>query len=109
VIRNNMELTLNVTLDLLGNSEKLLIPGISLQSLNSKVREDYGIPSQVRGLVVEKSTGEEKTFKKGVVIVEINGVQVSSVQDVNEQLKKGINRFYVWYRGKYFFHAYRIP
>jgi len=109
VIRNNMELTLNVTLDLLGNSERLLIPGISLQSLNSKVREDYGIPSQVRGLVVEKSTGEEKTFKKGVVIVEINGVQVSSIQDVNEQLKKGINRFYVWYRGKYFFHAYRIP
>ena len=109
VIRNSKELTLNVTLDLLGNSEKLLIPGISLQSLNPKVRLDYGIPSQVRGLVVEQSTGEEKTFKKGVVIVEINGAQVSSIQDVNEQLKKGINRFYVWYRGKYFFHAYRIP
>ena len=109
VIRNNRKLTLNVTLDLLGNSEKLLIPGISLKSLSSKVKEDYGIPVQVRGLVVEKSTGEEKTFKKGVVIVEINGVQVSSIQEVNEQLKKGINRFYVWYRGKYFFHAYRIP
>ena len=109
VIRNNKTITLNVTLDLLGNSEKLLIPGISLKSLNSKVKEDYGIPSPVRGLVVEKSTGEEKTFKKGVVIVEINGVQVSSIQEVNEQLKKGINRFYVWYRGKYFFHAYRIP
>ena len=61
------------------------------------------------GKVVSRSTGEEKTFKKGVVIVEINGAQVSSIDEVNQKLKQGINRFYVWYRGKYYFHAYRIP
>ena len=67
------------------------------------------MPNTVRGLVVAESTGEEKTFKKGVVIVEINGAKITSIQEVNDQLKKGINRFYVWYRGKYYFHAYRIP
>ena len=107
--RNNDEITLSVTLDLLGNSTELLIPGITLKSLSSSVRSEFGLPSSVRGLVVTRSTGEEKTFKQGVVIVEINGVQVSSIEEVNKELKKGINRFYVWYRGKYYFHAYRIP
>ena len=63
VIRNNRKLTLNVTLDLLGNSEKLLIPGISLKSLSPKVQDlIMGFHVQVRGLVVEQSTGEEKDF-----------------------------------------------
>lgn len=109
VLRDKKEITLNVTLDLLGKTVDLLIPGISLRSVDSTARKEFGLPSSVRGLVVTASTGEEKTFKKGVVVVEINGSQVSSVEDVNKQLKKGINRFYVWYRGKYYFHAYRIP
>ena len=107
--RDDREISLKVTLDLLGNSSKLLIPGITLKSLTSSVKEEFGIPNAVRGLVVSRSTGEEKTFKKGVVIVEINGAQVSSIDEVNQKLKQGINRFYVWYRGKYYFHAYRIP
>ena len=28
---------------------------------------------------------------------------------VEEQIKSGINRFYVWYRNKYRFLAYRVP
>ena len=53
-----------------GNSSKLLIPGITLKSLTSSVKEEFGIPNAVRGLVVSRSTSG-KTFKKGVVIVEI--------------------------------------
>ena len=82
---------------------------VSLKTLSTDIRDKFGIPATVQGLLVEKSTGEEKTFKKGVVIVEINGAKVKTTQDVNSLLKKGVNRFYVWYRGKYYFHAYRIP
>ena len=59
--------------------------------------------------MVRKSSGAAETFKEGVVIVEINGYQVNSIQEVTSELKKGINRFYVWYRGKYRFLAYRVP
>ena len=59
--------------------------------------------------MIHESTGMEQTFKKGVVIVEINGFQVNSVKEVEEQIKSGINRFYVWYRNKYRFLAYRVP
>ena len=55
------------------------------------------------------STGELETFKKGVVLVEINGAQILDADDVSQNLYSGINRFYVWYRGKYRFLAYRVP
>jgi hypothetical protein len=63
----------------------------------------------VRGVVVKKSTGEAKTFKEGVVLVEINGYPIGSVSEAETRLKQGINRFYIWYRGKFTYLAYRIP
>jgi len=109
VKREGRKITLYVTLEMLGKNIQSPIPGISLETLTTEVRSEFGIPAQTRGLVVSESTGEAETFKKGVVIVEINGYQVNSINDIKEQLKKGINRFYVWYRGKYSFLAYRIP
>ena len=109
VLRNEVKRTLFVTLELFGGEKISLIPGVSLESLNTENREKYGIPTQTRGVVVTKSSGAAETFKEGVVIVEINGYQVNSIQEVTSELKKGINRFYVWYRGKYRFLAYRVP
>ena len=109
VIRKGKRITLYVTLDLLGEKPKVSIPGVLLEELSSENRLRFDIPATARGVVVVKSTGKAETFKQGVVIVEINGFQVSSVQDVEEQIKSGINRFYVWYRGKYRFLAYRMP
>jgi serine protease Do/serine protease DegQ len=109
VLRNEVKKTLFVTLELFGGEKKSPIPGVSLESLNTENREKFGIPTQTRGVVVRKSSGAAETFKEGVVIVEINGYQVNSIQEVTSELKKGINRFYVWYRGKYRFLAYRVP
>ena len=109
VIRKGQRITLYVTLDLLGGKSKVSIPGVSLEELSSQNRLQFDIPATARGVVVIKSTGKAETFKQGVVIVEINGFQVTSVKDVEEQIKSGINRFYVWYRGKYRFLAYRMP
>ena len=39
------------------------------------------------------STGELETFKKGVVLVEINGAQILDADDVSQNLYSGINRF----------------
>ena len=80
-----------------------------MEPLNPENRLQFQIPATTKGVVVIKSTGDAETFKQGVVIVEINGYQVNSVQEVEEQIKSGINRFYVWYRNKYRFLAYRVP
>lgn len=108
VIRNGTSQMLSVILDSM-SEERAPIPGIELSTLTPQNRENYKIPLSVRGVLVTGSTGESETFKKGVVLVEINGSQIQQVGDVAENLYSGINRFYVWYRGKYRFLAYRTP
>ena len=98
-----------VTLDLRENMGSSPIPGVSLELLNASNREQFKVPSTVRGIVVTKSTGVAQTFKEGVVLVEINGYPINSVAEAVSRLKKGINRFYIWYRSKYQYLAYRIP
>ena len=109
IMRNMEKQILYVTLELFGQSESTPIPGVKLEPLSPQIRQSLEIASQVRGVVVSESSGNAETFKKGVVIVEINGFQVDTVSEVSARLKKGINRIYVWYRGKYRFLAYRAP
>ena len=108
VNRDNKTINLLVVLGSM-SKENSPIPGIEVSLLTPQSQNKYKIPNNVRGVVVTKSNGEIETFKEGVVLVEINGTQILSLDDVSENLYSGINRFYVWYRGKYRFLAYRIP
>ena len=108
ILRNKNAITLYVVLGTM-SEEINPIPGIELAELNSQNRQKYQVPQTVRGVLVTNSTGEMETFKEGVILVEINGAQILDVDDVAKNLYSGINRFYVWYRGKYRFLAYRIP
>lgn len=109
ILRGGRKMDFYVTLDLRDDSALSPIPGVSLEPLNASSREAFKVPSSVRGIVVTKSTGEAQTFKEGVVLVEINGYPINSVAEAENRLKRGINRFYIWYRSKYQFLAYRIP
>jgi len=107
-LRDGTKKDFYVTLDLRDDSESP-IPGILLEPLSIANRKEFDVPASVRGVVVKKSTGEAKTFKEGVVLVEINGYPIGSVSEAETRLKQGINRFYIWYRGKFTYLAYRIP
>ena len=102
-------MTFFVTLGLLGEMDKSLLPGVDIRPLDSKSRKFYDIPSDAFGVIVTKSVGEQNNFKEGVLIVEINGAPIRNLDDVRNNLQKGFNRFYVWYAGKYRFVSYRIP
>jgi serine protease Do/serine protease DegQ len=109
ILRSGVKMTLFVTLGLMGEDGNNLLPGVSLEVLNSKNRKKFGIPADSIGVVVAESIGEQDNFKEGVLIVEINGAPVRSIDDVKNNLQRGFNRFYVWYLGKYRFVSYRIP
>lgn len=108
VIRKGENITLNVTLGSFSEKQSP-IPGVELSGLTPQLCQQYNVPNGVRGVIVSSSSGESETFKQGVVLVEINGTQIITEEDVGQNLYSGINRFYVWYRGNYRFLAYRIP
>ena len=108
MIRDGKRITVFVTLDLLEEDsngyQSLEYPWNLLPQkigLNSK-------SAKTKGVIVTQSTGEAKTFKEGVVIVEVNGYQVNSVRELEENIRKGSNRLYVWYRDKYRFLSYGV-
>ena len=109
ISRNGVEMTLFVTLGTMGEMRNNILPGVSLEILNNKNRKRFGIPNDAVGVVVVESSGSQDNFKRGVVIVEINGAPIRSLDDIRKNLQKGFNRFYVWYLGKYRFVSYRIP
>ncbi|MDA9963009.1 trypsin-like peptidase domain-containing protein [Opitutales bacterium] len=114
IIRDSNRKKLRVTLGSLDDTLRpgiggLIIPGITLAPLDPDLRRRFDIPNTVAGLVVTESSGEEQTIRKGVVIVEINGQVARVEKDAGAYLRRGLNRFYVWFKGRYNFLPYRIP
>jgi len=114
IIRDSRRKNLRVTLGSLDDTLRpgiggLIIPGVTLAPLDPDLRRRFDIPNTVAGLVVTESSGEEQTIRKGVVIVEINGQVARDEKDARAYLRRGLNRFYVWFKGRYNFLPYRIP
>ena len=114
IIRHSKRKKLRVTLGSLDDTLRpgiggLVVPGVTLAPLDGDLRRRFDIPNTVAGLVVTESSGEEQTIRKGVVIVEINGQGVRDEKDARANLRRGLNRFYVWFKGRYNFLPYRIP
>ena len=114
IIRHSQRKNLRVTLGSLDDTLRpgiggLVVPGVTLAPLDGDLRRRFDIPNTVAGLVVTESSGEEQTIRKGVVIVEINGQGVRDEKDARAHLRRGLNRFYVWFKGRYNFLPYRIP
>ena len=109
ISREGVTMTLFVTLGMIGENGNNILPGVNLEVLDNKNRRKFRIPADTFGVLVVESSGAQDNFKEGVLIVEINGSPVRSLEDIKENLQRGFNRFYVWYLGKYRFVSYRMP
>ena len=117
VIRDGEILSLPITLGDLngsassGKSGSKDLHGLDLEPLDSELRESASIPERVKGVYV-KSLSKDSPFadalRPGVVIIESNGARVASAEDFRENLRVGINRFYVWYRGNFGYVGVRL-
>lgn len=117
VIRDGKTLLLTITLgDLNGTASNGQggakdSHGLNLEPVNDSLRESASIPDRVQGLYV-KSLDKDSPFadalRSGVVIIEANGVRLKSTEDFSDNLRSGINRFYIWYRGNFGYVGVRL-
>jgi serine protease Do/serine protease DegQ len=89
--------------------ESPLLPGLTLQPLDADLRSRFSVPRVVSGLVVTNSSGTVRSLREGVVIIEINGTSVATLEQAKNRVEQGLNRLYVWFRGSYSFVPYRVP
>lgn len=81
--------------------EQELAPGITVAPVDSATRARYGLPREVDGLVVT-GLGDNANYgdylQEGMVIQDINGVKVKSLDDAQKALRQdGANRLYVYF------------
>ncbi|MEO0509210.1 MAG: Do family serine endopeptidase [Verrucomicrobiota bacterium] len=106
LIRQGKTMEIPVTLGSLdGNpvdAEPDLIKGVLLREIDEEIREEFSIPDEIEGLFVAVVEGDSPFFEKLErlnVILEVNGEKVDQPEDVENLLKEGINRLYIWFEG----------
>lgn len=117
VIRDKENLTLFVVLGNLDssteNGSKSIknLRGLELQELSEELREKASIPEEIKGIFVKKVASDSpfyRVFRPGIVVLEANGEKIETSENFRENLKTGINRFYIWFRGNYAYVGVRI-
>ena len=88
-----------------------VIEGVRIDALDDGLRRDYSIPSEIEGLLVtevDAASPYARILVPGMVVMEVNGSAVDSVDMVEAALVPGVNRLYVWVAGKKGFVVIRI-
>lgn len=76
-----------------------VLEGVSLEAMTPELRKTYAVPESVNGIVVTNVAYESPyadLMMEGMVISEVNGQTVRSVDELQSSLKKGSNRLYTW-------------
>lgn len=123
VIRKGEEQTLNVVLgdadtqapvaaapreDQRGGS---VFKGVTLTPITEGLRKQYNVPEEVTGLVVTSISRESpyaRQLREGMVIRELNQVQVEDLEAAAEVSRKGPNVLWVYFNGSSGFITLRI-
>jgi S1-C subfamily serine protease len=88
-----------------------LYDGVEVTPLDDENAEQYRIPSGVTGLLITAIDPESpyaRRLQEGMVIVEVNDDDVASVRGARDRLSPGINKLYIYHRGRTVFIAIRV-
>ena len=117
LIRQGETLTLPVVLGSLNGSvasaesEQDVLDGVQLLSIDERLRKGWSLPEGVNGVGVGDVLPESpysELLARGMVVVEVNGEAVTSIEELEAQLQVGANRLYIWSSGTNHFIALYI-
>ena len=86
------------------SKSETILDGVTLQSINSDLRESLSVPESISGVVVlnvDYDSPYARTLAPNSIILEVNGQSVGKPMDIKENLVEGkANRLYVWRNGR---------
>ncbi|MBC2604760.1 Do family serine endopeptidase [Pelagicoccus albus] len=88
-----------------------LLDGVEVSTVDEEASQSYRIPSNVEGLVISSVSAESpyaRSLIEGTVIIEINDRKVETVSDAREAIKSGVNKLFVYSRGRTGYLALRV-
>jgi len=82
------------------------LEGVEFAPLNSETRGEFNVPDEVTGILVvnvERNSPFRDILAPGMVLLELNKVELTSPDEFERALIEGRNTAYIWYRGVYRF------
>jgi Do/DeqQ family serine protease len=90
----------------------ILLDGVKVAQLSDEVRSVYGLPDGLSGLAVTsvpQGSALKQYLREGMVLIEINDRAVSNLDQAQQMLRRGVNKFYIYDQGRTGYFAVRIP
>jgi serine protease Do/serine protease DegQ len=78
------------------------IKGVSIRLIDQEARDEYSIPEDISGVLVSEVDDDSpfvEILEKGMVILEVNGASIRSVEQIKSNLSEGQNMLYIWAKG----------
>lgn len=88
--------------------EQDILDGVLLEAIDQRSRNGLDLPDDVDGVLISDVLPESphaELMTRGMIILEVNGEAVTSPEQLEEQLKVGQNRLYIWHNGMNYFIA----
>ncbi len=88
-----------------------LVEGVEVAVIDKEIAERYRIPKNIDGLAIVSVSPESpyaRAIGEGTVILEINDQEVETVADARELLRSGVNKLFVYSRGRTGYLALRV-
>ncbi len=88
-----------------------LLEGVEVSQINDEQAKEYRIPLNIQGILITSVDAESpynRNLRDGMVIMEINDNEVTTVREARDQLKKGANKLYIFNRGRTGYLAIRL-
>lgn len=115
VIRDGKRKTLDVEIGQASGrfamSANELLEGVEVALLNEENAEQFRIPRGIDGLVITSVTPESpyaRSLREGMVIIEINDHEIESIREARENIRSGVNKLYIYNRGRTGYMAVRV-
>ncbi len=111
ILRDGKDMTLDIEVGFAVNANELL-EGVEVAMLDEPLAQQYRVPERVAGLVVTNvanSSPYAPNLRQGMVILEINDREITSISDARELLRSGVNKLYIFTQGRTGYLAVRIP
>lgn len=88
-----------------------LLESVEVADLDEEQAERYRIPRGIDGLIVTSVAPDSpyaRNLREGMVILEINDEPVDSIRQARDTIRSGVNKFYVYNRGRTGYFAVRV-
>lgn len=116
IFRGGERITLPVVLGSLtgkffGENGKNVLEGVRLKALDASMRSTLELPNTQAGVLVTDVDGASPfsdVLRAGMIVVEVNDVEVSTEAEVLEALNNGVNRVYALYEKQWRYLVLRV-